>query len=84
MNSKPIEIKSDATVVTSQKWTVELTGPLILYLLRWTGHKIPDGAAVTFTVPGGADWSNTSIDIDADNPIRVAWQSQSVESRSFP
>lgn len=35
--------------------------------------NIPDSAEVEFYVPGGADWSNTSIEIDDENPVIVTW-----------
>lgn len=35
--------------------------------------RIPANATVTFWVPGGADWSNTSFDIDEENPVTIRW-----------
>lgn len=36
-------------------------------------QAIPDNAEIEFFVPGGADWSNISIDIDDENPVVISW-----------
>lgn len=35
---------------------------------------LPNDAVVEFFVPGGGDWSNTSISISEENPIHVTWK----------
>jgi hypothetical protein len=70
-----MELEKDKT--TTEQVTIKLTGDDILSLLAEGGHipAKPDlGAKVSFTVPGGGDWSNMSVDIDKDNVIRVAYK----------
>ena len=76
--SKPA-IQMQATIITDQKYKVEITGEMIIAMLRETGMTIPDSATVSFTVPGGGDWSNMSIDVDAENPVYAEWQVQSTD-----
>lgn len=63
-------------VVKTESHELELNRDDMLELLRKAGHEIPEHAAlqVYFAVPGGGDWSNTDVDIDSKNPIRVQWQ----------
>lgn len=76
-----IQIKSEAIVTTDQKWSIELTGTMLVDMLRTAGHAIPKDAAVSFHVPGGGDWSHMSIDVDAENPLYIEWKAHSVECR---
>lgn len=36
--------------------------------------KIPDGARVYVSIPGGGDYSSMNLDIDGDCPITVSWE----------
>ena len=38
---------------------------------------IPETAEVSFRVPGGGDWSNTTIEVDVDCPICIQWEEKS-------
>lgn len=81
---KPLPIKRTATVVTDEKWQLEITGAMLITLLREAGHPIPRDATVHFTVPGGGNWSNTAVEVDQEYPISVEWKSHSVESKDLP
>jgi hypothetical protein len=36
--------------------------------------RLPKNAEITFAIPGGGDWSNTTVDIDAfDLPLTARW-----------
>lgn len=35
--------------------------------------RIPDTTKIEFFVPGGGDWSSTSIDITKEHPIHISW-----------
>lgn len=61
-------------VTRIEKYEAELNGVDIVELLRKAGHNIPEGATVYFAVPGGGDWSNTSIDITTEHPLRIEWK----------
>jgi len=51
-----------------------MTAEELLSLLRDDGQAIPKaGVSVTVRVPGGGDWSNTSLDIDDDTPIEITF-----------
>lgn len=65
---------------TEQKHSIELTGALLITLLREAGAAVPRDAAVTFHVPGGGDWSHTDVQICAENPIYIEWKT--VESKA--
>jgi len=60
------------TMVKVEK-ELKLTDYDILNLLHKAGVEVPDDCEVVFTTPGGGDWSNTDIDIDAEYPITVRW-----------
>lgn len=79
MSKKPSIKDAEVTVnVTSTKTTKKelvLTGDLIVSLLAPLG--VPQDARVVFDVPGGGDWSNTSLDVDEDNPVYVRWKEES-------
>lgn len=53
--------------------TMQITGAMLISFLRQAGLKVPYEAAVRFNVPDGGDWSNTSIDVDAENPVEIQW-----------
>lgn len=65
-----IETKTVRTLTTKR---IELTEDNLCELIRKaTGDVIPDTAAIFVEVPGGGDWSNTSLDI-SDAPVIIAW-----------
>jgi hypothetical protein len=68
-----IETKVYTHTVTTH--SIELTADMILKLLGLTASS----AIVCFNVPGGADWSNCSFDIDAENPVVVTWKEEKHE-----
>lgn len=64
---------------TTTSGSIELNAADIAELLRKAGVEIPasavtSGMRVYFAVPGGGNWSNTDVDIDDKNPVRVEWQ----------
>lgn len=68
------------STVTSTHNRIELRREDIIGLLRthWAKTRlglplIPEKAKVYVSVPGGGDWSNTSLDLDADIPLVVTW-----------
>jgi hypothetical protein len=73
------KVKMAATVTTARKFRVTLTAEHLLAMLASQGQQIPDAATVSFHVPGGGDWSNTSIKIDEENPIYIEWKTETVE-----
>lgn len=63
--------------ITTQRHTITLQGRDVINMLRKDGYEIPDKATVTFTVPGGGDWSNCALDLDdEDQPIEVTWDTR--------
>lgn len=62
-------------VRTSTK-TITLVGEQIIWLLKRAGKfdNVPDNASVTLRVPGGADWSNETLDIDKHTPVEIRWE----------
>jgi hypothetical protein len=71
-----MSIKVRTTVLVEKRTTrtIEITGVHLLELLRAAGHDVPrTGTNVEFSVPGGGDWSNTSIDISEEHPVTVSW-----------
>lgn len=70
------KIKTKVTTVTSKDHILEVTELLLLEVLREKGYEIPPNAEVYVQVPGGGDWSNTSLDVDKECPVFVRWQEQ--------
>lgn len=66
-------LKIKTTTKTVRHCNLQLTSKDIVGLLQRAGYCVPDSATVVFDVPGGADWSNTTIDISAEHPIGVNW-----------
>ena len=62
------------TTRTETRVKLKMTGKELLELLRRDGQAIPkSGVDVSVRVPGGGDWSNTSLDIDDDTPIEITF-----------
>lgn len=76
-------LKTKTTIVTqtATTCTLELTGKLLVELLINYGHHVPPNAEVYVCVPGGGDWSNTSLDVDAECPVKVRWKTSEVETK---
>lgn len=66
-------MKIETSTKVDKTNTINLNSDDIIGLLIEKGYAIKNGG-VTFTVPGGADWSNTEIDIDDSYPITVTWK----------
>lgn len=71
----------ETTITTRRQHTVRLNRKMLLDALRrhWLLDDLPDDVCITVTVPGGGDWSNTTLDIDDETPICVEWSTQSTE-----
>lgn len=64
----------ETVITTTRANKIVLDGRELVEILRHAGYtQVPINAQVTFTVPGGGDWSNTNIDIDRQCPILVEW-----------
>jgi len=74
-------IKITTVTRRTEQFRIELTGSDIAQMLkkhpRFFG--IPDDVTISFHVPGGGNWSNTSIDIDDGNPVYIEWQTETME-----
>jgi hypothetical protein len=53
---------------------MELTGDNLLCAMRAAGFSIPVNAVPHVNVPGGGDWSNMKLEIDADCPLIISWE----------
>jgi hypothetical protein len=65
-----IEKEVNRSITTNN--SINLDSKDIIDLLNNKGYLVPKTADVTFTVPGGAEWSNTTISLD-DTNIVVEW-----------
>lgn len=74
-----IDIQRSTVVETTRRFDVRINGDQLRELLKSAGVLVPPGAEITFTVPGGGDWSNMSIDIDDEHPITVSWKTTEVK-----
>lgn len=68
------------TVRTRIDREVRLNHRNIRELLEQQGLDIPTNARITIDVPGGGDWSNTSLDVDDANPVVITWSETQEES----
>ncbi len=71
-----MKLKGSAQIktATTKKLKYKLNAKNIINYLEREGVDIKsvDEAVIEFHVPGGGDWSNTSIDISDDDPIHVS------------
>lgn len=70
------EIKTSLTTTTetTRVSTILLTGKQIADMVcEVNGVRLSGRISVTFDVPGGADWSNTTLEIDEEHPVTVTW-----------
>lgn len=76
----PPKLNTTHQIITTTRSRLDLTGDDIVEMLA---EAFPGLFAtkpkVTFRVPGGADWSYTALDVDADCPVTVAWEEGSAE-----
>lgn len=65
-----------AFTVTTQKIVkheATLDRTQLIHLMREAGYtNVPDDAKITMNVPGGGDYSNTTLDID-EMPIHIEY-----------
>ncbi len=62
------------TVVTTERLhQIVIDDTEIRELLRRAGYQIPAKFQIFFTVPGGGDWSNSSVDITREYPVTIEW-----------
>lgn len=72
---RAIGAKVTRRVTTRQTHRVELDQDMLRSLLDSAGVRVPiRGAKFFVAVPGGADWSNTDLDIDSENPVVIEWE----------
>jgi len=67
-----VDVKKTATTVTTN--VAEINRMQLILMLRSQGHPVPDDADIYVRIPGGGDWSNTNLDIDADSNLFVTWK----------
>lgn len=78
-----MKIDTKRSIVTTTEHTIRLTGKAIVELVnqelkaQGVDSLIPDNATVEVGVPGGGDWSNTSLDIDQRTPVTIGWTERS-------
>jgi len=68
-----MDIAVAQVVRTETTKRLELDGDVIRGLLASRGVDVPRDARITVTVPGGGDWSNTDLEVDARCPVVVTW-----------
>jgi hypothetical protein len=66
--NRMIQIDKTATVETRRH--AEIDRHKLIALLRQAGRNAPDNAGIFVQVPGGGDWTNSTLDID-DAPIQI-------------
>jgi len=73
-----MEMKHETKVITITEHSVRITKhDLLLWLKRKEGAALE--ASATIQVPGGGDWSNTSLDIDEAGGILITWTERTEE-----
>jgi hypothetical protein len=58
---------------TTSKHRLELTRKEIIEALQNDNYCVPNNAEVFVEVPGGGDYSNTTLDLDSDVPLIITW-----------
>jgi len=66
------EIRKTSTTKTNH--TLEINRGKLLAILRKAGYEVPTTADAHMRIPGGGDWSNTDLDLDADSPLFITWE----------
>jgi hypothetical protein len=68
-----------ARIASERIHTISLGACEVLDVLRAVGHKVPATAKVTFSVPGGGDWSGSDVELasteeaNGDAVITIRW-----------
>lgn len=81
MTKKLPKVNVTTTMETATTNIIEITGPLLVEMLIGLGYAVPRNAEVYVDVPGGADWSNTPLDVDGETPVKVRWRTNNVETK---
>lgn len=65
-------------VVVTKKAEITINAEGIIHLLKECNYLPKDAynISTTFDIPGGGDYSNTSISIDDDSPVRVIFETR--------
>jgi hypothetical protein len=69
--AKDIKIKMETT--TTRTFRASLGRDALVRALRSVGIVVPKNGQIFVAVPGGGDWSNTSLHIGLDVPLEVQW-----------
>lgn len=64
-----ITVKQQTRV--TRDYRLELSGEQLRAMLP---DDIPVNAEIYIQIPGGGDWSNTSLDITIENPVVITWK----------
>ncbi|UFK26730.1 hypothetical protein [Roseobacter phage RDJL6] len=70
--SEKLDIRTETKTTTVKSHSIELSGAAIK---RHLG--IPNNARITVAVPGGGDWSNMDLDLDAGHTLDISWEERS-------
>lgn len=66
-------LETKTTRVETRK-RIELTDLDLRSLIKTaTGNDLPARAEIFIEVPGGGDWSNTSLGVNKETPVIIAW-----------
>lgn len=68
-----MDVIQTKSVVTTTKRSITLDRKAIRALMAMAHNDIPETADIYVQIPGGGDWSNTALDIDAENPVTIEW-----------
>lgn len=70
-------------ISTVERHKITLSGKDIRELIKaqTSAFNIPTDADICVYIPGGGDWSNTTLDIDEDHPIVIEWKTEIVEEK---
>lgn len=63
-------------IYTKKRTTIKLSGEDIIELLKESGQidRAQDQiGSISFTVPGGGDWSGMNVDIDKNNTVNISY-----------
>jgi len=71
-----VAVRTTRAVITK---TVTLDDKAIRRLVSAIVSGIPDNARVSINLPGGGDWSNCTLDVEAAHPITIEWTETEVE-----
>lgn len=69
-------IETRVTSVVTKDFRLEVPAKALIEALQAVGLAVPTDAEVYVQVPGGGDWSNTSLDIDDACPVVLTWQTK--------